>query len=75
MGIQTTEGNLVAVFNDNFEIQSVVGELPFTCIPISLSSIEENTWYLTNEHAKLSVREDHSRTCRYSLECSADLGK
>ncbi len=72
MGIYTgTE--FVRIMEDGFENQSTVGDIPISTVPIPLSDIDENLWYLENEAAKLEIVTTIKRSGTVSLKCSADL--
>ncbi len=53
MGIQDESGDFEPIFNDGFEAQATVSEIPINSIPISLDDLTESLWYLENEAAKL----------------------
>ncbi|MEM9001441.1 MAG: hypothetical protein AAGB24_14355 [Bacteroidota bacterium] len=75
MGIQSGTGQFTVIFEDGFENQVTVGDIPITNIPIALDSITEALWYLENEDAKLLVTDAMARTGQHSLKCIADLRK
>ena len=72
MGIQTTTGFEV-ILTDGFENQESVTEIPIANIPIPLENIDEDTWYLENEDAKLEISNTIKRSGNASLKCSANL--
>ena len=73
MGIQNESGDFEPIFNDGFEAQATVSEIPINSIPISLDDLTESLWYLENEDAKLLVTDKVALSGLYSLECKADL--
>ena len=72
MGIETSTGFKI-ILTDGFENQVSVNEIPIADIPIPLSGIEENRWYLENEDAKLEISNTVKKSGNQSLKCSADL--
>ena len=73
MGIQNASGGFEPIFNNGFEAQATVNNIPINSIPIALDDLTESLWYLENEDAKLLVTDKVARSGGYSLECKADL--
>nr|WP_298998831.1 hypothetical protein [uncultured Allomuricauda sp.] len=73
MGIQLMSGEFEIIFEDGFENQTTVNNIPITDVPIILDQIPENRWYLENDDAKLLISDKFARSGQNSLQCSADL--
>jgi len=74
IGIKSVSGNTI-LFNNSFENQTQIQEIPFV-LPVSpISSIAENFWYFENDDAKINITNTISRTGLKSIECNADLSK
>ena len=63
------------VLEDGFENQLSIGEIPIAAIPIPMSTLQEDRWYLENEDAKLEIVNTPSLSGSAALKCSADLRK
>ena len=61
------------VFEDSFENQLSIGEIPITAIPIPMEDIQEDRWYLENDDAKLEIVSNIKRSGNAALKCSANL--
>lgn len=73
MGTQTVSGDFAAIFNDGFEAQATIDQIPINSIPIALDDLTESLWYLENEDAKLLITDKFARSGSKSLQCRADL--
>ncbi len=61
------------VFQNDFEGQNQIEDIPFT-LPISpLSDVTENFWYYENGDAKISISEQVSRSGAKAMLCNASL--
>ncbi|NQZ43579.1 MAG: hypothetical protein HRT65_04660 [Flavobacteriaceae bacterium] len=73
MGVYQGSGPGTVIFQDGFENQATIGDIPIAGIPIPLGQIPEQRWYLENDKAKLALSSQYARTGQQSLRCRADL--
>ena len=71
-GIETNN-NYEIIFQNGFENQSEILNIPINDAVIPLSTLEENRWYYENENAKISIVNSIQRSGSNSMRCSADL--
>ncbi|MGB3589450.1 MAG: hypothetical protein WBA23_23085 [Tunicatimonas sp.] len=70
-----TENEFQIVFQDGFENQNQIEDIPFV-LPVSpLSAIAEDFWYYENEDAKISISSKVSRSGSNSILCNASLAQ
>ena len=70
--ISTTTGDLL-IFENGFEGQNTIGEIPVS-LPVSpMSAIQESYWYFENENAKIRLTSRIKRNGEQAMECDADL--
>ncbi|AKA36233.1 hypothetical protein [Flagellimonas lutaonensis] len=74
IGLLQDSGNTV-LFNNSFENQDEILEIPFEAPVSPMENITENFWYFENDDAKVSISENYSRTGQKSMLCNADLKK
>ncbi|MET2983922.1 hypothetical protein [Aureibaculum conchae] len=74
IGLQTLSGNSI-LFNNSFENQNKISNIPFE-LPISpIDNVKENFWYLENDGAKINITNNKARTGQKSIVCKADLSQ
>jgi hypothetical protein len=71
-GIQAQTG-FQTVFDDGFEQQSDIGDVPITLPIIPMADITELLWYKEQDGAILSLSNNTQRTGNFSVACDASL--
>lgn len=74
LGLQTDTGNQV-LFQNGFENQNQIQEIPLSLPVILMENITENLWYFENERAKVDITSNIARTGEKSMVCDASLLK
>lgn len=70
-----SEGKFSVIFQNGFENQEAIREIPFV-LPVSpLADIAENIWYYENADAKISIINSLWRTGTKAMRCDASLTK
>lgn len=65
--------NYQIIFQNGFENQSEIWQIPIESEIIPLSSMQENIWHYENNNAKLEFTNSIKRSGNKSLICNADL--
>lgn len=63
------------IFNNGFENQTAIEDIPIQLPVIPLDGITEDFWYFENETAKIDIVSTISRSGNNSMECNATLAK
>ena len=70
--ISTASGD-VMIFENGFEGQNTIGQIPVS-LPISpMSEVQEDFWYFENEDAKIALTSRIKRSGEQAMECDASL--
>ena len=72
LGLETTTGNEV-IFQNGFESQNQVQDIPLSLPVILMDNITENLWYFENSKAKVNITTKNPRTGQKSMVCDASL--
>ncbi len=72
LGLETGTGNRV-IFQNGFETQNQVQDIPLSLPVILMDNITENLWYFENDKAKVRITSENPRTGVKSMVCDASL--
>ncbi len=72
--ISTANGE-VLIFENGFEGQNTIGQIPVS-LPVSpMAEVEEDFWYFENEDAKIRLTSRFKRSGEQAMECDASLSQ